>query len=302
MLDFIEGNTDVLVATTIVENGLDIPNANTIIINEAQNWPQRPAPAAGPRGPQQPQGLLLPVSPSMHLLAPDAAACRPSSSSLTRSGIHIAMKDLDIRGAGDMLGAEQSGFINDIAWRLTTAPEEAVQELKEEKFKELFKDEKGPKDSWTQRLRAGNRPELSTLRSYVSETGERLALYRELRCPRRGGPGTLRNKLGGPLRCRAAQVLDLFEAIRLRWVEQRMGFEKLVVRDGKMISTFIADRRCPFFQSEGLHLGAGGPEGPAAPFTACTESRGTLRLSVQDVKNVQQARKALAGMAQVAVG
>ncbi|MCB0813071.1 MAG: transcription-repair coupling factor, partial [Flavobacteriales bacterium] len=200
-------------------------------------------------------------------------------------------------------GAEQSGFINDIGMETYhRILEEAVQELKEEKFKELFKDEKGPKDSWTRDCVLETDLELLIPSSYVSETGERLALYRELdEVPDEEGLERFRSKLVDRFGALPPQVLDLFEAIRLRWVGQRMGFEKLVVRDGKMIGTFIADQQHPFFQSEAFTWVLEALKDQPRRYRMY-EKAGTLRLSVQDVKNVQQARKALAGMARVAVG
>ena len=306
MLDFIEGNTDVLVATTIVENGLDIPNANTIIINEAQNFGLSDLhQLRGRVGRSNRKAFCYLLCPSMHLLAPDARRRLQAIEQFSDlgSGIHIAMKDLDIRGAGDMLGAEQSGFINDIGMETYhRILEEAVQELKEEKFKELFKDEKGPKDSWTRDCVLETDLELLIPSSYVSETGERLALYRELdEVPDEEGLERFRSKLVDRFGAVPPQVLDLFEAIRLRWVGQRMGFEKLVVRDGKMIGTFIADQQHPFFQSEAFTWVLEALKDQPRRYRMY-EKAGTLRLSVQDVKNVQQARKALAGMARVAVG
>ncbi|MBX7129587.1 MAG: transcription-repair coupling factor, partial [Flavobacteriales bacterium] len=144
MLDFIEGNTDVLVCTTIVENGLDIPNANTIIVNEAQNFGLSDLhQLRGRVGRSNKKAYCYLLAPSPHLL-PDLSRKRLQAIeqfSDLGSGIHIAMKDLDIRGAGDLLGAEQSGFVNDIGFETYhKILEEAVRELKDEHFKELFAD------------------------------------------------------------------------------------------------------------------------------------------------------------------
>ncbi|HQZ44289.1 MAG TPA: helicase-related protein, partial [Flavobacteriales bacterium] len=187
MMDFIEGNTDVLVCTTIVENGLDIPNANTIIVNEAQNFGLSDLhQLRGRVGRSNRKAFCYLLAPSMHLL-PDLSRKRLQAIeqfSDLGSGIHIAMKDLDIRGAGDLLGAEQSGFINDIGFETYhKILEEAVKELKNEHFKELFEDR--------QLARGATRDQsddciietdLTMLipASYVSETAERLALYRKL--------------------------------------------------------------------------------------------------------------------------
>ena len=147
MMDFIEGNTDVLVCTTIVENGLDIPNANTIIVNEAQNFGLSDLhQLRGRVGRSNKKAYCYLLAPSPHLL-PDLSRKRLQAIeqfSDLGSGIHIAMKDLDIRGAGDLLGAEQSGFINDIGFETYhKILEEAVRELKDQHFKDLFDDAQG---------------------------------------------------------------------------------------------------------------------------------------------------------------
>ncbi|MCB9167377.1 MAG: transcription-repair coupling factor [Flavobacteriales bacterium] len=300
MLDFIEGNTDVLVATTIVENGLDIPNANTILINEAHQFGLSDLhQLRGRVGRSNRKAFCYLLCPSMHLLPADARRRLQAIEQFSDlgSGIHIAMKDLDIRGAGDLLGAEQSGFINDIGMETyQRILEEAVQELKEEKFKALFADQQGPKDRWTRDCVLETDLEMLIPSGYVTETAERLALYRELDdIPDEEGLIRFRAKLldrFGPL---PEQVLDLFEAIRLRWLGERMGFEKLVIREGKMIGTFITDQQHPFFQSEAFTGVLEAIKDQPRRYRMY-EKGGTLRLSVQDVRNVQQARKALEGM------
>jgi transcription-repair coupling factor (superfamily II helicase) len=174
-----------------VENGLDIPNANTIIVNEAQNFGLSDLhQLRGRVGRSNKKAYCYLLAPSPHLL-PDLSRKRLQAIeqfSDLGSGIHIAMKDLDIRGAGDLLGAEQSGFINDIGFETYhKILEEAVRELKDEHFKDLFDDARAAAT-----LARGSRrdqsddciieTDLTMLipNSYVSETAERLALYRKL--------------------------------------------------------------------------------------------------------------------------
>lgn len=300
MLDFIEGNTDVLVCTTIVENGLDIPNANTIIVNEAQNFGLSDLhQLRGRVGRSNKKAYCYLLAPSPHLL-PDLSRKRLQAIeqfSDLGSGIHIAMKDLDIRGAGDLLGAEQSGFINDIGFETYhKILEEAVRELKNEHFKELFEDR--------QLARGGTRDQsddciietdLTMLipNSYVSETAERLALYRKLDDIK---DETELDKFTtevtdrfGPI---PEQVLELMEAIRLRWLGQQMGLEKMVLKKGVLIGTFIADQKHPFFEGETFHSVLRAVQAQPRKFKVY-EKAGTLRVSVQDVKNVQAAKAAL---------
>ncbi|MBK7383442.1 MAG: transcription-repair coupling factor [Flavobacteriales bacterium] len=307
MLDFIEGNTDVLVCTTIVENGLDIPNANTIIVNEAQNFGLSDLhQLRGRVGRSNKKAYCYLLAPSPHLL-PDLSRKRLQAIeqfSDLGSGIHIAMKDLDIRGAGDLLGAEQSGFINDIGFETYhKILEEAVRELKSEHFAELFEDR--------QLARGGTRDQsddciietdLTMLipNSYVSETAERLALYRKLDDIKDEAElakfTTDITDRFGPI---PDQVLELMEAIRLRWLGQRIGLEKMVLKKGTLMGTFIADQKHPFFAGDGFQVVLRAVGASPKRFKVY-EKAGTLRISVQDVKNVQVAKAALEGIVSVA--
>ncbi|MCW5899435.1 MAG: transcription-repair coupling factor [Flavobacteriales bacterium] len=303
MMDFIEGNTDVLVATTIVENGLDIPNANTIIINEAQNFGLSDLhQLRGRVGRSNRKAFCHLLAPGPHLL-PDVSRKRLQAIeqfSDLGSGIHIAMKDLDIRGAGDLLGAEQSGFINSIGFETYhKILEEAVRELKHEHFAELFEDR--------QLARGGTRDQsddciietdLTMLipNSYVSETAERLALYRKLddikdEAELRKFTTEVTDRFG-PI---PDQVHELMEGIRLRWLGQRMGLEKMVLKKGTLIGTFIADQKHPFFEGDGFNAVLRAVQAQPRRFKVY-EKAGTLRISVQDVKNVHAAKEALEGV------
>ena len=303
MLDFIEGNTDVLVCTTIVENGLDIPNANTIIVNEAQNFGLSDLhQLRGRVGRSNKKAYCYLLAPSPHLL-PDISRKRLQAIeqfSDLGSGIHIAMKDLDIRGAGDLLGAEQSGFINDIGFETYhKILEEAVRELKDEHFKELFA------DAQDHSLARGSRrdqsddciieTDLTMLipNSYVSETAERLALYRRLddiknedELQRFTGEVTDRFGTMPPV------VNELLEGIRLRWLGQQMGLEKMVLKKGVLIGTFIADQKHPFFESDRFNAVLRAVQAQARRYKVY-EKAGTLRISVQDVRSIQAAKEAL---------
>ncbi|MBK8226146.1 MAG: transcription-repair coupling factor [Flavobacteriales bacterium] len=308
MLDFIEGNTDVLVCTTIVENGLDIPNANTIIVNEAQNFGLSDLhQLRGRVGRSNKKAYCYLLAPSPHLL-PDLSRKRLQAIeqfSDLGSGIHIAMKDLDIRGAGDLLGAEQSGFINDIGFETYhKILEEAVRELKDEHFKELFADAQ----EGSHALARGSRrdqsddciieTDLTMLipNSYVSETAERLALYRRLDDIK---DETELQKFSAEITDRFGPipplVNELLEAIRLRWLGQRMGLEKMVLKKGTLIGTFIADQKHPFFEGDGFNAVLRAVQSQPRRFKVY-EKAGTLRISVQDVKNVHAAKEAMEGV------
>jgi transcription-repair coupling factor (superfamily II helicase) len=212
------------------------------------------------------------------------------------------MKDLDIRGAGDLLGAEQSGFINDIGFETYhKILEEAVRELKDQHFKELFAD---AQESGNALARGSRRDQsddciietdLTMLipNSYVSETAERLALYRKLdeikdESELQKFTAEVTDRFGPipPL------VHELLEAIRLRWLGQRMGLEKMVLKKGTLIGTFIADQKHPFFEGDTFQSLLRAVQAQPRRFKVY-EKAGTLRISVQDVKNVQAAKGAL---------
>ncbi|MCO5275957.1 MAG: transcription-repair coupling factor [Flavobacteriales bacterium] len=304
MMDFIEGETDVLVCTTIVENGLDIPNANTIIVNEAQNFGLSDLhQLRGRVGRSNKKAYCYLLAPSPHLL-PDLSRKRLQAIeqfSDLGSGIHIAMKDLDIRGAGDLLGAEQSGFVNDIGFETYhKILEEAVRELKDEHFKELFADAQGG----SQLARGSRRDQsddciietdLTMLipASYVSETAERLALYRRL--------DDIKDE--NELQAFAAEVQDRFgpiphevnelmEGIRLRWLGQRMGLEKMILKKGDLRGTFIADQKHAFFSGDTFNAVLRAVQAQPKRFKVY-EKNGTLRISVAAMKNIGEAKRAL---------
>jgi transcription-repair coupling factor (superfamily II helicase) len=300
MLDFIEGNNDVLVATTIVENGLDIPNANTIIINEAHNFGLSDLhQLRGRVGRSNRKAFCYLLSPSLHNLPDDARKRLQAIEQFSDlgSGIHIAMKDLDIRGAGDLLGAEQSGFINDIGFETYhRILEEAVKELKEEHFKELFEDRplaRGASRDWSEDCILETDFTMLIPNSYVGETAERLALYRELDDVK--GEEELQHfganlvDRFGPL---PPVVNDLMEAVRLRWLGERLGLEKMVLKKGTLIGTFIADQKHSFFGSETFNAVLRTVQKLPKRYKVY-EKAGTLRFSVDGVKDILGAKAAI---------
>lgn len=254
MLDFIEGEFDVLVSTTIIESGLDIPNANTIIINNAQNF--------GLSDLHQMRGrvgrsnkkafcyLITPPRISMSEEGRKRIQALEQHSDLG-SGFNIAMRDLEIRGAGDILGAEQSGFISDIGFEMyQKILNEAVKELKETEFKDLYV--KDASDSFfVNECQIDTDMEILIPDNYVNSVSERLQLYKDL--------NTIENEEElnifeeqitdrfGPI---PAPVEKLFYSIRLRWIAKDLGFEKVVLKANKMIAYFVANPQSSFFESE----------------------------------------------------
>lgn len=256
MMRFIEGEYDVLIATTIIESGLDIPNANTIIINQAQNFGLSDLhQMRGRVGRSNKKAFCYLLAPPMSTLSDDS---RKRLQAITQfsdlgSGINIAMRDLDIRGAGNLLGGEQSGFMADIGLEMyQKILEEAVQELKQNEFKELFKDEKF---DYVTDCQLETDLEIMFPDDYVNNVTERMALYKQL------SDITEEKELEqferamidrfGPLPDEAYRLIN---SMRLKWIGKEIGFEKIVLKRNKLICYFIADQSSPYFESPAFNL------------------------------------------------
>ena len=254
MIDFIDGDYDVLLATTIIESGLDIPNANTIIINDAHNYGLSDLhQLRGRVGRSNKKAFCYLLSPPLATLTAEARRRLQAISEFADlgSGFNIAMRDLDIRGAGNILGAEQSGFISEIGIEMyQKILDEAMAELKETEFKELFTKEQIEK-RFAADCQLETDLELLIPEYYVATVQERLNLYKEL-----DSIGTEENLQAyekqlkdrfGPL---PEETSNLLQAIRLRWLGGTIGFEKLTLKYGYMTGTFAAKSDSPYFQSD----------------------------------------------------
>lgn len=253
MARFIDGAFDVLVATTIIESGIDISNANTMIINDAHQFGLSDLhQLRGRVGRSNKKAFCYLLSPPLSLL-PDESRKRLQAIeqfSDLGSGIQIAMRDLDIRGAGDLLGGEQSGFISELGFDMyQKILAEAVQELKEESFSELF-DEEGKADQrYVREAVIETDFALMIPDHYVADIPERISLYRELDDLDKAADLThFKQRLEdrfGPL---PKETEDLIETIRLRWLAEHLGMVKIVLKGDKLIAAFIPDEDSPFFQ------------------------------------------------------
>lgn len=263
MLDFIEGEYDVLVATTIIESGLDIPNANTIIINDAHMFGLSDLhQMRGRVGRSNKKAFCYLLSPPVAMLTTEARKRLKAIEEFSDlgSGFNIAMRDLDIRGAGNLLGAEQSGFIADIGYETyMKILDEAIQELKENEFRDLFLNEEELKSSETPTLgskfvkdcQVDTDLEILIPDDYVTNATERLSLYRDLDNSRKEEDLAefeleMRDRFG-PV---PSQVRSLINTIRLRWLAMDIGFEKLVIKNKKLIGYFIVNQDSPYYQSD----------------------------------------------------
>jgi transcription-repair coupling factor (superfamily II helicase) len=251
MLDFIAGDYDVLVATTIVESGLDIPNANTMIIYDAQNYGLSDLhQLRGRVGRTNRKAFCYLLTPPVNALTPEARKRLQAIEEFSElgSGFNIAMRDLDIRGAGNILGGEQSGFISEIGFEMFhQVMDEAIQELKENEFKDLFKEE-NKEQIWVKDSRIESDMELLIPDDYVTQTAERLMLYKALDSCKteediRAFLDELQDRFGKPPK----PVFALIDTIRLRWIAQELGFEKLVLKNDLFIAWLVFNQESAYY-------------------------------------------------------
>ncbi|MCW0484897.1 transcription-repair coupling factor [Gaoshiqia sediminis] len=260
MLDFINGEHDVLIATTIIESGLDIPNANTIIINHAENFGLSDLhQLRGRVGRSNKKAFCYLLAPPLSLVSPEARRRLQAIEEFSDlgSGFNIAMRDLDIRGAGDLLGAEQSGFIADIGYETYhRILNEAIQELKHDEYKDLFEEEKADagkaflQNKFTSDCQIDTDMELLFPDQFIQSISERMLLYRELDSME-SEESLLQFEQGlvdrfGKL---PPQSVELLEVVRLRWLAIELGIERIILKNKKMICYFISDPQSTYYQS-----------------------------------------------------
>ena len=259
MLAFMNGEFDVLVATTIIESGLDVPNANTIFINNANNFGLSDLhQMRGRVGRSNKKAFCYFICPPYSAMTDDARKRIQALEQFSElgSGFNIAMKDLEIRGAGDLLGGEQSGFINEIGFETyQKIMNEAIDELKENEFKDLYPEENNLETKeYVKDLQIDTDFELLFSDEYINNVTERLSLYNELGNVKNEEELIIfQNKLidrFGPLPPRANALMN---SIRIKWIATRIGIEKLVMKQGKMIGYFVSDQQSDYYQSNRFH-------------------------------------------------
>ncbi len=313
MVDFIEGQLDVLVSTTIIESGLDISNANTIIINDAHMFGLSDLhQMRGRVGRSNKKAFCYLLTQPMYLLTSEAQRRLKAIEEFSDlgSGFHIALRDLDIRGAGNLLGGEQSGFISDIGYDMyQKILDEAIRELKETEFKDLFKEEEekqlARRDDKTAKhigvyvrdTQVDTDLEILIPDEYVHNITERLSLYRQLDDSQTDEDlarfeAMLRDRFG-PV---PDTVLELIDTIRLRWLGMDIGLERLVLKNGRMTGYFITNQNSAYYQSESftrvLKFIQSNPRA-----AKMKEANNKLTLSFEGVKNIRDAIGALTPVA-----
>ena len=302
MLKFVNAEYDVLVATTIIEAGLDIPNANTIIINHAHMFGLSDLhQMRGRVGRSNKKAYCYLLSPPLSTLTNEARKRLSAIEEFSDlgSGFNVAMRDLDIRGSGNLLGAEQSGFIAEIGFEMYhKILDEAIQELKEEEFKGLFTEEKPrPYISFTQ---VDTDMEILIPNEYVTSLSERYNLYAELsKLENETELNAFQQQLHDRFGPVPPQVADLLNTMRLQWLGKTIGFEKISLKKNILRGYFIANQQSSYFESQQfknvLTFLQANPRR-----TNIKEVKNTLRLSIDNVESIDEAVGILNGLVETA--
>ncbi|WP_448701883.1 transcription-repair coupling factor [Mucilaginibacter sp. AW1-3] len=291
MLKFVSAEYDVLVATTIIEAGLDIPNANTIIINHAHMFGLSDLhQMRGRVGRSNKKAFCYLLSPPLSTLTSEARKRLSAIEEFSDlgSGFNVAMRDLDIRGSGNLLGAEQSGFIAEIGFEMYhKILDEAIQELKDDEFKGLFKDEKPrPFISFTQ---VDTDLEILIPDEYVTSIPERYNLYTELsKLQNETELAAFAQQLHDRFGPVPVQVNELLNTMRLQWLGKAIGFEKISLKKQVLRGYFIANQQSPYFESTQFRQVLNFLQ---ANTRRCNlkEVKNTLRLSIDNVRSIDEA-------------
>lgn len=255
ILDFIERKYDVLVCTNIVESGVDIPNVNTIIVNNAHQFGLSDLhQLRGRVGRSNKKAFCYLLAPPMSTLPVDSRKRLQTLEQFSDlgSGFQIAMRDLDIRGAGNMLGGEQSGFMAEIGFEMyQKILEEAIKELKRSSFKDLFKEEISKQDDFVSDCTIDTDLEILIPDSYVESITERLSLYTRLdNCENDAELAEFHHELQDRFGPVPAAVEDLFTTVKCRRLAVDMGFEKMTLKDEVLRCYFINKPDSPYFESD----------------------------------------------------
>ncbi len=302
MMRFIEGECDVLVSTNIIESGLDVPNANTIIINNSHMFGMSDLhQMRGRVGRSNRKAYCYLLTPPISVLSSDARKRLQTLEEFSElgDGFKVAMRDLDIRGAGNLLGAEQSGFISDLGFDMYhKILDEAIQELKEDEFRDLFASEFEAKAMNILKVDCAIESDLQIIipDHYVSSISERLSLYTKLDSINNDEElesfkKTIIDRFG-PI---PDEVKDLIQTVKLRWLAEKLGFEKLILKSGSMKCHFVPGQNEAYFKSEIF--------GEIIQFIQkhpkqcrLKEVKDRLLLIFDDVKSISLANKILSGV------
>jgi len=256
MLAFMNNQFDVLVSTTIIESGLDVTNANTIFINNANNFGLSDLhQMRGRVGRSNKKAFCYFITPPYHMMTDEARKRIQALEMFSDlgSGINIAMKDLEIRGAGDLLGGEQSGFINDIGFdTYQKILAEAINELKENEFKDLYHTDKedAPKE-FVSDVQIDTDFEILFPDDYINAISERLNLYNELsEIENEEDLIAYQNRLVDRFGALPPEAENLLDSVRIKWFAKLFGLEKVILKQKRLIGYFVSDQQSDYYQTE----------------------------------------------------
>lgn len=250
MMEFIRGDYDMLLCTTIIENGLDIPSANTIIINQAQNFGLSDLhQLRGRVGRSNKKAFCYLIVPPLTTLTEESRRRLKAIEEFSDlgSGFNIAMQDLDIRGAGNLLGAEQSGFISDMGYETY---QKILAEAMEEIGVETGLTSKNLKDSYVEDCTIDTDQVALIPDDYIDVTAEKIRIYKEMDSARRDEElDAMARRIEDRFGKMPNEVRDLFDIVRIRHIGERLGFEKIIIKNGIMIAFFISNSMSPYYRT-----------------------------------------------------
>jgi transcription-repair coupling factor (superfamily II helicase) len=254
IIDFIDYEYDVLIATSVIESGVDIPNVNTIIVNNAHMFGLSDLhQLRGRVGRSNRKAFCYLIAPPLSMLTSDARRRLQAIETFAElgSGFNIAMQDLDIRGAGNILGAEQSGFITDLGYETyQKILNEALTELRDQEFSQLFADNRNSNTTFVNDCFIESDLELMLPNWYVESQTERIALYRELdNIQSEQALEDYKKRLTDRFGRIPDEVNDLMTMVRLRWLAQRYGVERLYLKNNRMKAYLISNPQSAFYDS-----------------------------------------------------
>lgn len=301
MLKFIEGEYDVLVSTNIIESGLDIPNANTIIIHQAHMFGLSDLhQMRGRVGRSNKKAFCYLLTPPSSVLSSDSRKRLSALEEFSElgDGFKVAMRDLDIRGAGNLLGAEQSGFINDLGFdTYHKILDDAIQELKETEFKDLFATELAERAKIIiQDCVIETDLEILIPETFVNNTSERLQLYATLdNIKNEESLNQFRESLRDRFGAIPGSVEQLIDSVRLRWLGEQLGFEKITLKNEKLRGQFVTGKD-DYFKSDlfGRILSYVQTH---SKLCRLKDTQGKLLLSIENIRSVEDALRLLSEMA-----
>jgi transcription-repair coupling factor (superfamily II helicase) len=254
LVRFMNREFEVLLSTNIIEAGIDIPNANTIIVNNAHHFGMSDLhQLRGRVGRSNKKAFCYLLAPPQSTLTQEAKQRLKTLEEFAElgSGFNIAMRDMDIRGAGNLLGAEQSGFIADIGYDVYhKILEEAIRELKQTDFKELYQDEMNRTNDYVKDCAIETDLEMLIPDAYVKNTAERMILYKQLNETKneeelKKFEANLADRFGKIPK----QIFELFNGVRLKWIATQLGMEQMIIKGRHLRCYFISNQESSFYNS-----------------------------------------------------